>query len=154
MAATRPVSEYLTNNTVRAYFELDQAMVKAHFEKTVERQAFAESTARTLLANADLPLLFRARACMVLGCNNDPESDYLEMAQQGVRMAELMVSRCEPGPGPWETRILEDCKIVLKEAQAAHDRHVERMEGEEEEDGKEEREGGEGEEGGDQEKSA
>lgn len=58
MAEKRTIGSYITDNTLKAYYDLDTAMLKAHREK---RHEYAESTARLLLEHADLPLLIRAR---------------------------------------------------------------------------------------------
>ncbi|KAF2210313.1 hypothetical protein CERZMDRAFT_86062 [Cercospora zeae-maydis SCOH1-5] len=93
-------------------------MLKAHSE---DRNEYAESTARMLLENADLPLLIRARACMIIGCSIDP--DFLDMAKEVVRIAELGYSLCD-NPGDFERALVRNCKEVLEEAQAAYDEWV------------------------------
>ncbi|KAF2171478.1 hypothetical protein M409DRAFT_18594 [Zasmidium cellare ATCC 36951] len=113
--ARHQISEYLTNNTIRTYYALDKSMMKAHAEK---RNEDAESIARSLLENLDLPLLLRARACMMLGCGEGPDS--LDMAKESVRVAELGLSLCEE-PGELEKNLVKDCKKVLEEAQEAAD---------------------------------
>lgn len=55
------------NNTLRVYYSLEDSMMRTHREKTEAGDARANETARNLLENADLPLLIRARACMILG---------------------------------------------------------------------------------------
>ncbi|KAK5131990.1 hypothetical protein LTR08_000410 [Meristemomyces frigidus] len=69
----------------------------------------AESTARILLDYAELPLLIRARACMVLGCSEDADS--LDWAEEGVRIAEL-ANKVASKVGEVEKRLLADCKDV------------------------------------------
>jgi hypothetical protein len=44
----------------------------------------SEKTARALLAHADLPLFYRARACMILGCTPS-----VAWAKEGVRSVRL-----------------------------------------------------------------
>ncbi|KJY01031.1 hypothetical protein TI39_contig305g00043 [Zymoseptoria brevis] len=112
----------LTNDHVRACFDLDQEMLRAQFQGP-KMQASAEGTARILLANPDVPPLFRVHACMVLGCNNFFNSDYLEMAEQGVRTAELIISDRGGEPSGLEMRLARDAKDVLKGAQEAHGNH-------------------------------
>ncbi|KAF2767128.1 hypothetical protein EJ03DRAFT_160300 [Teratosphaeria nubilosa] len=56
-------------------------------------RADAKRTARALLANDDLPLLLRARACMTLGCSNEP--NFLEWTEEGVRVAKLGRDLCD-----------------------------------------------------------
>ncbi|KAF2162744.1 hypothetical protein M409DRAFT_26982 [Zasmidium cellare ATCC 36951] len=116
-----PIKDQLTNNTIRTYYALDEAMVKAHRE---DRDEYAVSTARSLLGNADLPLLIRARACMVLGCSEQP--GFLDMAKDGVRIAELGLCRCT-SPGETEHQLVEACRQVLDEAQKAWDEKEKRV---------------------------
>lgn len=59
-----------------------------------------------------------ARACMILGCSTAP--DYLNMAKEAVRVAELALSRCD-SPGEFENQLVADCRTVCREAQAAFD---------------------------------
>lgn len=118
-------SFYLTNNTIRTYYALDESMAKAHFDDKSEE---AEKTARILLENPDLPLLIRARACMVIGCGDAP--DFLEMAKEGVRIAELGLNLCGGEAGKREKSLVVSCKHVLKEAEEA----AAEMEKEEDED--------------------
>ena len=40
-----------------------------------------------LLENADLPLVFRARACMILGCSSEP--GYVGWAEEAVRTVKM-----------------------------------------------------------------
>lgn len=115
MSEDSTIDSVLTSNTIKAYYAFDEAMFKAHRE---DRNEYAESTARMLIVNADLPLLIRARACMVLGCCIDP--DFLDMAKEGVRIAELGYSRCN-NPGDFERTLAHSCKHVLEETHAVHD---------------------------------
>lgn len=66
------------NQTLQTYYDLDQAMVDAHFG---EKDEIAESTARMLLENSELALIIRCRACMVLACGEG--EDCLDMAKEG-----------------------------------------------------------------------
>jgi hypothetical protein len=101
-----------------------------------------KQTALALLAYADLPLLYRIRACMTLGCT--PSSAY---AREGLRTMELHIQNTrEKGReiSEPELRLLESCKTVLRNAEAAED-----DEDDEDEDGEgaaedDEDEGGEG----------
>ncbi|KAF7188975.1 hypothetical protein HII31_09898 [Pseudocercospora fuligena] len=77
-------------NEITAYYALDEAMMTAHREENNEK---AIGTARVLLEYPELPLQLRARACMVLGCSD--ESDFLDMAKEAVRIAELALARCD-----------------------------------------------------------
>lgn len=83
-------------------------MLRAHRE---DRNDFAESTSRDLLSNDDLPLLIRARACMVLACSND--SDYVDMAKEGARIGKLIYGIAQ---GPVEQRILDNTRTVLRQS--------------------------------------
>ncbi|KAK5166651.1 uncharacterized protein LTR77_008195 [Saxophila tyrrhenica] len=80
--------------------------------------ASAVHTARELLTHAELPLIIRARACMVLGCSSEP--DFLEQAEEAVRIAQLATDNAT-SVGQLGRQLLEDCKTVLREAQKAHD---------------------------------
>lgn len=80
-------------------------MLEAHREN---RDEYTESIARNLLSSDDLPLLIRAQA---LACSEEP--DYLEMAGEAVRIAEVIK---EIARGPVERRILESAKTVRKES--------------------------------------
>ena len=99
------------DNLTKTYYALDKAMVSAHRD---ENHDYAESTARVLLGYADIPLLIRTRACMVLACA--AEEDSLEMAHEAVRIAELGYSRCT-NPGEVEKQLVEDARTVLKQTQ-------------------------------------
>lgn len=66
----------------------------AHRRDDDESRADAERTAQILLDNADLPLLIRARACMILGCS-DSDPDFLKWAKEGVRVAKLGAMRAD-----------------------------------------------------------
>lgn len=116
------------------------------------RREESYQTAHTLLEHPDLPLLIRARACMVLGCAENREA--ITWAEQGVRIAELgvrLVIEAGGVPGRIETGLVDDCKDVLKQAQE-WEKYMEENEGggeevqEEEEEEEEEEEGGEDEE--------
>ncbi|KAK4494868.1 hypothetical protein PRZ48_014224 [Zasmidium cellare] len=119
-----PIKDFLTDNTIRAYYALDESMMRAHRE---DRDEHAISTARILLENPDLPLLIRARACMVIGCST--ESDFLDMAKESVRIAKLGFERCS-APGETEHQLVAACNQVLEEAQAAFDEMDDEAEGE------------------------
>lgn len=55
---------------------------------------------------------------MVLGCST--EEDFLDMAKEGLRVAELGLSRCSES-GETEHQLVAACRKVLKEAQEAWD---------------------------------
>jgi hypothetical protein len=102
---------------------------------TEEGYEKSEQTARALLAHADLPLLYRVRACITLGCT--PSSAW---AREGLCIMELSIqSTRNKGrePSEPELRLLEACKTVLGNAEAAEE------EDEEDDDDDEEDEGGE-----------
>lgn len=91
--------------------------MRAHREETDASRAKAEDTARILLENADLPLVIRACACMILGCS-DTAPDYLHWAEEGVRVAELGVANTSV-VGEVERRLLANCKKIRDEAKKA-----------------------------------
>lgn len=115
------------DNTTKAYYALDKAMLQAHRDGNDE---YAESTARVLLSHADIPLLIRTRACMVLACA--AEEDSLQMAHEAVRIAELGFSRCT-NPGEVERQLVEDARTVLRQTQEAQEEEEEEGEEAEEE---------------------
>ena len=47
----------------------------------------ADPCFQMLLENADLPLVFRARDCIILGCSSEP--GYVEWAEEGVRTVKM-----------------------------------------------------------------
>lgn len=78
--------------------------------------AQAESTAKSLLSNADLPLVFRVRASMILGLSIMP--GYVEWARQAVHYAQLARSIVKtPGKGAAEAKLLEKAQEVLRWAE-------------------------------------
>lgn len=111
MPEVKKLSDFLTDNTTRTYYALDEAMLRAHRD---DKDDEADQTARVLLEHADLPLLLRARACMVIGCS-DEAPDFLEMAEQAVHIPELGYGLCE-NPTTFEEGLVADCKKVLSEA--------------------------------------
>ena len=92
-------------------------MIKMHRKGDDESRANAEHTARVLVSHSDLPLLLRARSCMVLGCSDD--DDALEWADEGVRVAELGMSLAGSEAGDVERQLLADCKAVRDAAKEA-----------------------------------
>jgi hypothetical protein len=90
-------------------------MMKLHREDTDESRSKSEETAHLLLTHADLPLVFRARACMILGCSGDP--GYVEWAKEAVRIAELGIANAKT-VGENERTLLQSCQKVLKQAEA------------------------------------
>lgn len=82
MAPSNPDENLL--NTMRA---LDRSMLLAHRREDDAGRAEAEETAKILLEYAQLPLLIRGRAEMVLACSDKP--GFLEHAKEAVRIAEL-----------------------------------------------------------------
>ncbi|KAK5131818.1 hypothetical protein LTR08_000573 [Meristemomyces frigidus] len=107
------------SNAVRVYQALDTDMHKLRRQNTDETSAEAERIATLLLEYADLPIVFRARACMILARSDTP--GYLAWAQEAVRVIELGISQIvskgrQPGPG--EDELLAACKKVLENAEA------------------------------------
>lgn len=81
--------------------------------KFAGRDEYAESTAHTLLENADLPLLIRARALIVLGCSQ--KADCLEMAEEAVRIVRVGMAEMERNGTPPNQEIddlLRECEKV------------------------------------------
>jgi hypothetical protein len=90
---------------------------------TEEGYEKSEQTARALLAHADLPLLYRVRACITLGCT--PSSAW---AREGLCIMELSIqSTRDKGrePSEPELRLLEACKTILRNAEAAEEEEEE-----------------------------
>lgn len=78
-----------------------------------DRDEYAESTARILLENADLPLLIRARALIVLGCAQN--GDCLEMAEEAIRVVNVGIEEAKKdGEEPDEViqELLRECNRV------------------------------------------
>lgn len=59
-------------NSVLVYQALDTQMMDLWQQDTDAARAEAERIAKMQLENSDLPLVFRARACMMLGCASTP----------------------------------------------------------------------------------
>lgn len=81
--------------------------------KFAGRDEFAESTAHILLENADLPLLIRARALIVLGCSQ--KADCLEMAEEAIRIVRVGMAEMESNGAPPNEEIndlLRECEKV------------------------------------------
>lgn len=128
MADEDSLPDFITsNNQLRMYYELDKQVSQPplynisnntdlqpqmHQALRADNDSFAIATARSLLENADLPLLLRARSCMVLACSEVP--DFLEMAHEAVRIGELCNSK--PEPGEREKKLLENCKSIRDQA--------------------------------------
>lgn len=66
-----------------------------------------------LLENADLPLAFRARACIIMGCSSQP--GYVQWAEEAVRVVKMGIEYAN-GAGPAEQTLLEACEEVLRDA--------------------------------------
>ena len=69
-----------------------------------------------LLENADLPLVFRARACMILGLSSTP--GYLEWAEEAVRVVKMGIEYSAGATGEAEQSLLEQCEEILRDAKA------------------------------------
>ena len=79
-------------------------MLRLHRRGGIADRAEAENIARSLLSNPNLPLVFRARACMILGCSSKP--GYVEWAEEAVRLVRLGLEHAK-SPGDLEMRLLE-----------------------------------------------
>ena len=108
-------------------------------KETDEGYEKGEQIARTLLADIDLPLMYRARAYMILG-----STPSVFWAKEGVRTVERGIQAMRDDgkePGAAELRLLADCQNVVEQAEVAE----EDDDGDdEEEDGEEEHEKEEG----------
>jgi hypothetical protein len=123
-----------TSNAVRMCHAFDREMTTTHCkgneeefdEKIVEAERIAKVSSLTpnevhadrrfkvLLEHADLHLVFRARACMILGLSS--ELGYVEWAEQAVRVAKTGIYADDAGPE--ERKLLEACEEVLRDAKA------------------------------------
>ena len=100
-------------------------------KETDEGYEKGEQIARTLLADIDLPLMYRARAYMILG-----STPSVFWAKEGVRTVERGIQAMRDDgkePGAAELRLLVDCQNVVEQAEAA----------EEDDDGEDDEEDGE-----------
>lgn len=86
-------------------------MMATHRSGSQEARAHAEDTARTLLNYAELPLLIRASACMILGCSTS--AGYVGWAREAVRIAELGFNNAT-NPGVVEQDLINSGREVLK----------------------------------------
>ncbi|KAK3722969.1 hypothetical protein LTR37_002115 [Vermiconidia calcicola] len=132
MAAAEFPDPRSMSNTVRVFKALDADMIKRHREGTDESRAEAEHIAKTLVSHADLPLVFRARACMVLGCAKEP--GYVGWAKEAVRIVKLGIEAMGGTPGAAEARLLRQCQQTLDNAEQDYEElanDAEGMEGEE-----------------------
>ena len=71
-----------------------------------------------LLENADLPLVFRARACIIMGCSSQP--GYVQWAEEAVRVVNMGIEYADSA-GPAEQTLLEACEQVLRDAKEDHE---------------------------------
>ncbi|KAK4546687.1 hypothetical protein LTR36_001905 [Oleoguttula mirabilis] len=118
------------NNTLRVYYALDTNMIQLHKKGSVNE---AEHIARTLVSYADLPLLLRARACLVMAHSTEP--GYVQWAREAVRIAQMCLDHAtEAGVDmpTAEQRMLAQCEEALQNAQ--DDLQKEEAEEEEEEE--------------------
>ncbi|KAK3048709.1 hypothetical protein LTR09_010018 [Extremus antarcticus] len=113
-AAARAEALSKMSNAARAFYALDSSMMRAHRANTEEDDKMAVNTARTLVEDADAPLLVRARACMVLRCST--EDDYFVWATEAVRTAELILE-VTSNVGEAEEKLMASCRKVLEAAE-------------------------------------
>ncbi|KAK4956713.1 hypothetical protein LTR10_006240 [Elasticomyces elasticus] len=104
------------SNLVRVYQAMDHSMMIAHREDNDEKRAEAERIAHLLLSYADLPLVFRARASMILGCGTT--RGYVEWAKEAVHFAQLGIDQMGEQPGETELTLLRSCEEVRDKAVA------------------------------------
>ncbi|KAK5720475.1 hypothetical protein LTR17_014951 [Elasticomyces elasticus] len=102
-------------NKMSVYHGLDQEMMQTYHQGNVEE---AERLAHILTDYADLPLVFRARACAILGCSGEP--GYLVWATDAVHFAQLAVDNAQV-PAPVERRLLASCQEMEKQAKQQYE---------------------------------
>ncbi|KAK4957473.1 hypothetical protein LTR10_005438 [Elasticomyces elasticus] len=100
-------------NTLHVYDVLDKTMFRLHDQGDDASRDESESIASTLLGHSDLPLFFRPRACMILGCSVKP--GYIEWAQKAVETVQLGLQHVS-NRGPQEEKLPRNVQAVLTEA--------------------------------------
>ncbi|KAK5717804.1 hypothetical protein LTR15_008645 [Elasticomyces elasticus] len=100
-------------STLHVYDVLDENMFRLHDQGGDASRNESESIALTLLGHSDLPLFFRARACMILGCSVKP--GYIEWAQKAVDTVQFGLQHVS-NRGPQEEKLLRNAQAVLTEA--------------------------------------
>lgn len=100
-------------NSKAVYGERYARMNKLHEEGNAKSAAEAEAIAINLISNADLPLLYRAEAHMILGCGN--HDNFLWHAQEAVRIVKKGIEW--HGESAFSSALLSDAQDVLDHAE-------------------------------------
>lgn len=107
------MSGYTVDENAQAiYGALFDQMNALHEEGNPKSAAEAEALAFDLIADADLPLLYRTHAHMVLGCGN--HESFLWHAQEAVRLVNRGIEWY--GESPVSSALLSDAQDVLDHA--------------------------------------
>lgn len=109
-------------NSEAVYRGIFDQMNKLHKEGNEESASKAEGIALELITHAELPLLFRAHAHMVLGSGN---GNYLFHAQEAVRVVKKGIDLFGPDQGT--SKLLKDAEEVLRYAKHDHKQLQEQM---------------------------
>ncbi|KAK5172169.1 uncharacterized protein LTR77_003807 [Saxophila tyrrhenica] len=104
-------------NLLDFFYALDNSMWEKYRSDGEANYLHANETARELLSHADLPLLLRARAGVILTCTSDEPAEALQHAQEAVRVAKLIMDIVGDRAGRVETQLLANCEDVLQQAQ-------------------------------------
>jgi len=80
-----------------------------------DRRAEALEIGHTLLSHSDLPVVFRAHACMMLGRSVEP--GYIEWAEEAVRVVKMGIEHATSS-GAAEDELLKLCESVVERAKA------------------------------------
>jgi hypothetical protein len=104
-------------NSKAVYGAIFDQMNTLHEQGNEKSAAEAEAIAIDLVAHADLPLLYRTHAHMVLGCGN--RDDFLWHAQEAVRIVNKGIEWF--GASTTSSALLSAAQDVLNNAQRDHD---------------------------------
>ena len=99
-------------NSKAVYGESYARMNKLHEEGNPKSAAEAEAIAINLISHADLPLLYRTHAHMVLGCGN--QDNFLWHAEEAVRIVKQGIEWF--GESPASSALLSDARDTLDHA--------------------------------------
>jgi hypothetical protein len=102
----------IDENSKAVYSAAFDRMNKLREEGNEKSAAEAEAIAIELIAHADLPLLYRTQAHMVLGCGN--HDNFLWHAEEAVRIVNKGIEWY--GQSPTVTALLSDAQDVLDRA--------------------------------------
>ncbi|KAK4542858.1 hypothetical protein LTR36_006047 [Oleoguttula mirabilis] len=96
---------------------MDESMHEFHKkgQEDKKNRDEAEHIAQILLSYADLPLVFRCRALMIMGCSEKP--GYVEWAKEAVRFAELGTASAQGPLTEGDQQLLANCKTLLEQAE-------------------------------------